>query len=210
MGKKTNEITIQASDKGGMTIERAKARFEELLASMKHDADGVEDAPGGDNVLILGDDYHQEPEDREKAEARGVQYYDLREGEGKSAVLDAYIRAQREHGGLWAIAPLEDRTGIEEQMAELQELESRHPLARWHFTTIDDGEPKPYQHNVIPNIVNHDLPTAGAHVVVVHTTRPRTKGKSSIAGSLASHFRDSAHLPLAGTVFDPRRYRRIK
>lgn len=91
-------------------------------------------------------------------------------------------------------------------------LEALERFAQWqHFhSSIDDGEPKPHLHNVIPNCVRHELPPADAELRIVHTVKPRTKGKSAVAGRVTDIYRGSAGLPLAGTVFDPRRYRRIK
>ncbi len=92
-----------------------------------------------------------------------------------------------------------------------RKLEAWENAARWmHYSSIDDSEPKPHLHNVFPNCVRHELSPAGAEVRIVHTVQPRTKGKSVMAGRLADIYRGSAGLPLVGTVFDPRRYRRIK
>ncbi|AYM66129.1 hypothetical protein G6L68_25435 [Agrobacterium fabrum] len=146
----------------------------------------------------------------EEAQSTGTRYYGyVREGRGKSAVMEGYIRAQREHAGhVYAIAPrnravysiLNDMTEeeIERQKATVQAaidagmsvIEPGPVIC--HSTSPIDEEPKVHLHNVIMNV------------------SPRTKGKSVVAGQLANLLRDSARLPLAGTHFDPRRYRRIK
>lgn len=94
---------------------------------------------------------------------------------------------------------------------EPQKLEALENAVHWKHlsSTIDDGELKPHLHYVFPNVVRHELPPEDTRVVI-HTFRPRTKGNSSFSGRLADIYRGAAGLPLAGTVFDPRRYRRIK
>lgn len=195
MGKKTNNQTsttlgnevvlIPVSEKGGMGIEQTKALMELMITTTSYDADGDEDNTTREVI-------------RGRNENDGAACYDLREGEGKSAMMEGYVRSQRSHRGY--------DIRIDPRKIEAFENAAR----RMHFSTIDDCEPKLHLHNVIHNCVRHELPSANAELRIIHTARPRTKGKSAVAGRVTDIYRGSAGLPLAGTVFDPRRYRRIK
>ncbi|SMD16377.1 hypothetical protein [Rhizobium sp. RU36D] len=221
---------IPVSDKGGKGNEPTKAFMEELIALMKADLEGDsrlietrtnQEAPRITAEVKKGTVYICETPldaiDRcEQAQQRGEEVY-FRPPTfvffGKEAVdhFDAMqdekasVRESREIGYV-RTRKLGYDMRIDPRKVEALENAAR----RMHFSTIDDGELKPHLHNVIPNIVSHDIPPAGAEVRIVHTVQPRTKGKSVMAGRLADIYRGSAGLPLAGTVFDPRRYRRIK
>ncbi|MEI3807629.1 hypothetical protein V6R85_24205 [Agrobacterium sp. CCNWLW32] len=222
MGKKTNDnrtstsfgkevFLIPVSDKGGMGIEQAAAFLDNLIASTKYHAEGSEDDTKGGHALITSGGYFLSPEDRAEAETKGLEYYDLREGEGKSAAMSGYIRM------------VEARTNVEARRINNEIRRERREVGyafwskgdgKWIDSeevnrqreaikaAIDGGatmmEPEPIVFRHYPASIHGDE-LLYCHNVFFNVTNRRRRFRLD----------PSNPLPLAGTVFDPRRYRQI-